>query len=176
MGCDIHLYIEAENQDEDWIDSYGQIYPGRNYEMFSLLAGVRCYDNNLHLFEARGIPKNLGYWTIGDYYLIVREDEDKKAPVEASGEGCCWRSTAEKWVKDGWAKWEDIERKKRVNNPDWHTPSYLYKDELATVIKKYKATQKHNPVAYNGILGFMRAIERSSHKKLKSRIVFWFDN
>ena len=72
MGCDIHMYLEQErtiNNDKKWasMDYYKknpyydkndeedswegeyevvEIYDGRNYSLFSILAGVRNYGEN----------------------------------------------------------------------------------------------------------------------------------
>lgn len=82
MGCDIHIYLEQErtiNNDKKWVsmdyykknpyydkndeeDSWQveydvvEIYNGRNYSLFSILAGVRNYGENSPIVEPRGIP------------------------------------------------------------------------------------------------------------------------
>ena len=79
MGCDIRTYLEVKrivNGETNWIsadlykkncyddpnssydDEYNivNIYDGRDYELFSILADVRNYHNNQPIDEARGIP------------------------------------------------------------------------------------------------------------------------
>lgn len=79
MGCDIHIYCEAEEKVMDtiqWvnidhykknkyfkINSYEEwnivpIFDNRDYSLFSILAGVRNYSNNEPIAEPRGIPKD----------------------------------------------------------------------------------------------------------------------
>ena len=56
MGCDIHFYVETQNENGEWVsadrwtkDDDGEtyvafqdaFYPGRNYNLFSILADVR---------------------------------------------------------------------------------------------------------------------------------------
>jgi len=81
MGCDIHVYVEfkiwyGENKDK-WFDGdhyrfnpfFGSdeyekkmeivpIYDGRNYSLFSVLAGVRNYGGNIPISEPKGIPED----------------------------------------------------------------------------------------------------------------------
>lgn len=63
MGCDIHgPYIEALDN-PDWWESKGTIEVGRNYTLFSILAGVRSRDRNIlpPIAEARGFPPQADY-------------------------------------------------------------------------------------------------------------------
>src|ERR1043165_9412910 len=74
MGCDIHLYRE-ERENGVWISAdkwtafdYGddekgvtveyedRAYTGRNYDFFSVLAGVCRRNEPAYSFEARGLP------------------------------------------------------------------------------------------------------------------------
>jgi len=42
MGTDIHLFAEKKNSDLDWEHVPVEVpYDGRNYKLFSILAGVR---------------------------------------------------------------------------------------------------------------------------------------
>lgn len=83
MGCDIHLKVEMYGPDEAWHRAedvgpnqwydpeskgvYGQKeirqewYDGRNYELFSVLAGVRGYGPPI--IEPRGIPADVSLET-----------------------------------------------------------------------------------------------------------------
>jgi len=60
MGCDIHAYIEVVHkgdQQREFVDDFGHIYLGRNYELFSLMAGVR---GGLEpVVGPKGIPTNI---------------------------------------------------------------------------------------------------------------------
>lgn len=68
MGCDVHVMIEYDRFNDggkSWWNFGGTINPGRDYEMFGHLAGVRCEDNE-HL-PLRGLPENPS-WDAKDYY------------------------------------------------------------------------------------------------------------
>lgn len=81
MGCDIHVRTEMLNENgewtsldkyvvhEDWDDTKNPSYPffvddiydGRDYELFGLLAGVRdCYSKPIS--EPRGIPDSANHF------------------------------------------------------------------------------------------------------------------
>lgn len=75
MGCDIHFYVEVrkgknwESADRwsvdpsdgvPYIDDPDKFYSGRNYYLFSILAGVRSYDNAYEpICNPRGLPSGL---------------------------------------------------------------------------------------------------------------------
>ena len=70
MGCDIHVYMEKKNKEYgEWetinlyrIDQYSNdielvnAYSGRDYVLFSILAGVRGWENPF--ISPRGIPED----------------------------------------------------------------------------------------------------------------------
>lgn len=89
MGCDIHMYVEYKKE-EKWIhgdyfkpnpyfnknapDPYEgeferiEIYGGRNYILFSVLAGVRDYTNSRKpVAEPKGIPEDCSEYVLKDY-------------------------------------------------------------------------------------------------------------
>lgn len=66
MGCDIHLYVEAR-ENGVWVEKKGDFYDGRNYNLFSVLAGVRNRHEIIPICEPRGLPE--------DVSESVREDE-----------------------------------------------------------------------------------------------------
>lgn len=41
MGCDIHCYVEFQDYREHWNSFGGRVNPGRDYDTFKKLAGVR---------------------------------------------------------------------------------------------------------------------------------------
>lgn len=79
MGCDIHMYVEYRNdnnwrpgdyfvKDGDWADDNGferkEIHGGRNYSLFSTLAGVRDYSEKIvPVSEPKGIPDDACRYT-----------------------------------------------------------------------------------------------------------------
>ena len=80
MGCDIHTHIEMQASDGTWHraedvitnpyyepgetypgnnpETYEEWYDGRNYGLFSVLAGVRGYGPPI--IEPRGLPDDIG--------------------------------------------------------------------------------------------------------------------
>lgn len=176
MGCDIHCYIEQEK--DGWAMSIGEIFPGRDYDMFELLAGVRCYNENSAVFPPRGIPKKLGWQADEAFHIHVLDDdisENDKKLISQWSENYCTPESAKRWVAEGCSKYAN-EQKNMITHPDWHTPSFLYTHELDQIIKTYK--QKHNkrnPLHYIGILKMMKELDKAS-TGAKARLTFWFDN
>jgi hypothetical protein len=71
MGCDIHFFREKReggkwitadkwefDSEEEWLSPvWGEyVRPGRNYELFSILAGVRQREVPVYSFAPRGLP------------------------------------------------------------------------------------------------------------------------
>jgi hypothetical protein len=140
MGCDIHCHLEVEIFDDDgnpkesqYIGQLGYFCIGRNYEMFSELAGVRGWDEPL--FEIRGFPGYASFELISHYYLAVVD------------EGCEYgeyRSVSREKIND-YQPVKDLVhpflarvQTEYVQDPDWHSCSYLYADELKAVCDKYR--------------------------------------
>jgi hypothetical protein len=73
MGCDIHIYVEkfdgkewksADTWSPDEYDqtrntNYPQVYEGRNYELFAILAGVRNRYDIEPIVRPRGLPGDI---------------------------------------------------------------------------------------------------------------------
>ena len=78
MGCDIHAYVEYCNPELGaegkpyWVSWGHRFNPGKNYLLFTLMAGVRG-DPDAALFEPRGIPNPLG-WTSQEDWLLDHSD------------------------------------------------------------------------------------------------------
>ena len=157
MGCDIHCYIEYKSPNtEGWSDFGGRVNPGRNYDLFGKLAGVRRSEVT-PVVEPRGLPEDISYAASSDAWIYVSST--------GSGEGCCTQEQAERWV--GWgARYRDPE-KMFISNPDWHTHSWLTTDEYAAAIEGSSEPE------YAAILAAMRSFEENG---FQARIVFWFDN
>lgn len=94
MGCDIHMRLEKINKDGEWetIDLFrparddedekyypvtfpfvpAPIYDGRDYELFGVLAGIRCsYAEPIS--EPRGIPISANYLIRSEYEACKSE-------------------------------------------------------------------------------------------------------
>lgn len=91
--------------------------------------------HGIDTFEPKGIPSGLCSRTGYEYHLWVRDDDDEHE------RGSCSLSNAESWVESGSSEWVNDE-KTSVTNPDWHTPSWLSTEEVATVIDRYKAVNE----------------------------------
>lgn len=77
MGCDIHMFVEygsytSHDGDQCWDCVGGHWNPGRDYHMFTILAGVRGDEGDM-LFEPRGVPEGRLSWDAQDY---LEEDSD----------------------------------------------------------------------------------------------------
>lgn len=55
MGCDIHLFTEKKVNGK-WADQNTDLEVDRNYDLFSILADVRNYNNIVPISEPKGIP------------------------------------------------------------------------------------------------------------------------
>lgn len=212
MGCDIHCYIEyrdrdvSDLEDKSWSSFGGRINPGRNYAIFSLMAGVRSWNEGNILFEPRGLAENLGYYSRGDNFLYITADEK-----ECSCGGSCdsvSMSKAEKWVKSGSSYFKNNREGKPtwVSQPDWHSHSWLSLSEFRQVLEKYKEVEQreweelekdrvellnkvpenereqswlYKPYAHATAPGYQAmeaAMSRYEELGYESRLVFWFDN
>lgn len=207
MGCDIHCYIEyrdrdvSDREDKSWSSFGGRINPGRNYLMFSLMAGVRGGDG---IFEVRGLPEGLGYYSNDDNYLYITADKEcncgecKSVSVE----------NAARWVESGSSEYKNNREGKPtwVSHPDWHSHSWLSLVEFRQVLEKYKEVEQreweelekdrvellnkvpeneqeqswlYKPYAhatapeYQAMEAAMAKFEELGYE---SRLVFWFDN
>ena len=60
MGCDIHTHVEIKKKNK-WIhtDEVPEEFEGRNYSIFSVLAGVRSSFNVKPISEPKGIPEDI---------------------------------------------------------------------------------------------------------------------
>jgi hypothetical protein len=56
MGCDIHLFVERKNNGQ-WHGEEMDCW--RNYDLFSVLAGVRNYGDNEYIDVPRGLPDDI---------------------------------------------------------------------------------------------------------------------
>ncbi len=168
MGCDIHIYIEFKSTElSNWQSFGGRINPGRNYLLFTLLAGIRNYTAKLSAcFPVRGLPTELGYHSNNDNKLYISNEKY---------EDCIAPEKAKLWVESRSSKYihnhKDIPT--WVTNPDWHSHSWLNTQEFEAVLGMYKNTGRPPEPQYEAILAAMRKLEELESG---SRIVFWFDN
>lgn len=79
MGCDIHLVIEySEFEKSDgtpwWSGFGGEFNPGRDYHMFSIMAGVRAEGGDEQLFQPRHLPEGDHSWQTRQ--MLGHEDDE----------------------------------------------------------------------------------------------------
>ena len=194
MGCDIHAFIDYK--ENDYVRNFAEVNIGRDYALFTVLAGVRSYgDTKVKMFEPKGLPKKVSYQVEDKYTLFVVEDSEY-----FDYETWCKRSDADKWVNSGSSKYWD---KNRVTGPDWHSASWLNTKELKLAYKRYRNyfTQSVmpelrpdmndedwtkemertedliEPVSPNleveAVIGSMERLDKFG---AKSMFIFWFDN
>ena len=159
MGCDIHLYVEYSHaRTTGWANFGSRFYPGRDYDTFARLAGVR--GKSEALIPPRGLPawNSLSWQVCNDYFLIVDE--------QFKDEGYCSPVDAERWVKNGTSTVWENGTLKRISHPDWHHASWLTTQEWIS------ATEKSG-VEYQIISDILVGFESRGYAV---RVVFWFDN
>lgn len=171
MGCDIHAYLEytskeAGDSGDYWSGFGGCINPGRNYDLFTLLAGVRG-DAKEAVIPPRGIPSDLGCEARNDCFLFVSNDP--------KGDNVVSRKEAENYHKAyGSAYKKDAKGKIiYVAHPDYHSHTWLTRDEYARVLTQAKLQGDSPYATYTAILAVMDHFENQGYR---TRLVLWFDN
>mgnify|MGYP003329779786 CR=1 FL=1 len=212
MGCDIHAYIEyfdasvlvkAKNSTVQAHSFSSEINLGRNYTLFSIMAGVR--GTSMPVVNPRGIPDypTLGFDARSAYYAEVIDGESSKYSFSRN---CYSRESANILVQENRTSYVD-ENNSMIIEPSWHTPSWLNTNELIKVRKEYlieaieynyemKGKRRRDALnilnssseielmqhvfgdvecaTLNACIGSMIALERSGD--YKARLVFWFDS
>lgn len=169
MGCDIHCYVEHRDKgSEHWYGFGGRINPGRNYQMFGLLAGVR---GGTALVEPRGVPENMAYDARDDYWLFINRSGQP-------GDGETTPERAAKYVAEDGCEYVGHQTNGQPNwvtHPDWHSASWLTPDEFQKASDA--AAEADAPYGlsseYYALIAAMREFEKRGED---ARVVFWFDN
>jgi hypothetical protein len=172
MGCDIHLYLEhaylRDVQEDPWWSCLIANAGSRDYHLFGIMAGVR---SGGCIFPPRGVPEGkLSYEVDGALYTRIDEDLGKEGH-----EGYCTLEVAKQWENYGSAIVYDGDKPVKVEGPDYHTHSWLTRNEFAECLAQYTLTSDWGPydVEYDVILAAMTAFEERGQQ---TRLVFWFDN
>jgi hypothetical protein len=168
MGCDIHVYAEYSllNRAEPyWMTVGGRINPGRDYDLFAKLAGVRTDDPAGQMIPTRGLPTPTS--------LTVKWDNELYVTTPDGGdEGCCSREDAERYVMQGVSQWMD-DKHTRVSQPDWHSHSWCTPVEFRSVLEAKRPEGWGIDPAYFAIAAMLDELLR---RDCDARLVFWFDN
>lgn len=174
MGCDIHCVIEYKKDYDHWTSFGNQsINPGRNYEWFANLAGVRGSPKDRPLATRFGLPEKVSWTTAHETSMFVYDG--------LTGD-CCRgsaisRELADKWVAAGLVKYlEDFytmqppDYKKlytRVTHPDWHTYGWC------TAVDWKKSTRGFKWIDIKCMNAIIDTLVKND---FEVRVVFWFDN
>jgi len=167
MGCDIHAFIDYNKPGEDYVHPLSEeLYLDRDYAVFSKLANVRNYDEDIEpISEPRGLPEKVSYIVSDENSLYISEIE--------TNSDYCTKEDAENWVKCGASKYTD-DHKSSVTNPDYHSHPWLSVEEYEQAIKELQTVIKYKlNVNYFAVLAAMKFLQDNGYEV---RLVFWFDN
>ena len=171
----MHCYIEYNPVSEEAVDNTsdypwrsfgGHINPGRDYQMFEKLAGVRGRLSNA-VHKPRGVPPQLGYAAQDDNTFFIIEDGEEKQENRY-----IYRSKAMEWVKSGSSVLTGHDNC-WVTNPDWHSHSWLTLDEFREVVD-FVVRDNDYCLEYKAMVGAMEVLANGGRNNV--RVVFWFDN
>lgn len=130
---------------------------------------------DIHLsIEYKEEPAGLWYAFGADIYMPrdyrlfgllagVRDPVHSLFPVRGIPGDISWEVDDKYYSSDG---------EHKVVDPDWHTPSWLSREEWVTVLAQ---DFKDVPVQYRAVSDVMRRFENESYSYI-TRVVFWFDN
>jgi len=175
MGCDIHGFVDYSEPNTDYVQNFGQFNLGRNYTLFSALAGVRTrWGMEEYAGYPNGIPEKRS-WMV-DFELFLRVSDD-------GGEKTCSTKNAERFadynrrlMHQGYKD----ETKNYVLHPDWHSHSHMDVKELSQALRRYRSACRAEgydgttPSCIKALMASMRALEKEGCKNVN--FVFWFDN
>jgi len=173
MGCDIHCIIEYKRPQSyslSW-DSFGtrSINPGRDYQWFANLAGVRGSPKGGKLFATGfGLPDHLSWATHDE--ITMRVDYNAQSALNLSAHTTTLE-LATKWVESGYSKWlDEVDangRKFIITSPDYHSYGWC------NLADWKKAVKGNHSIEIKALTAAMQAIAKAG---AEVRLVFWFDN
>jgi hypothetical protein len=167
MGCDIHVMLEHRKHGTERWDalSYYAINPGRDYEKFSRLAGVRGGMMGEYI-EPRGLPSDPSWQTGNEYWLFISEEP-------GNGEHYVKPDDANRWVAQGCSVFKNDEEGKPVwvSDPDQHSHTWLTLAEWKKAIGKPE--QQGWDMDWHALTAAADYYGENDHDV---RFVFWFDN
>lgn len=92
MGCDIHVMLEYARWEHDgvpqWWPFTGSFNPGRDYDMFGIINGVR--GGGPALFEKNELPADMSWRAKAYYYASTGEDEFIEGEMDADLHSQTW--------------------------------------------------------------------------------------
>ncbi len=169
MSCVIYGFVDYGcGQDEGVRLVFAEAFNIPNDKLlFCLMAGVRAsaYISRgiTPLFRSRGLPDDQWSHPINGLYLDINDQL-----AQLGVEGYCSEEQATKWVEAGIA---EKRSDSRITDPDNHSFSYLYSDELEQVYDLYHRIGELDGKVLKAIIAAMRELEDG---RARSRFVFWF--
>ena len=177
MGCDIHMVMEyravpgAEDQAPWWWSFGGVCNPGRDYQLFNRLAGVRGPEDGA-LIPTRGLPDAFSSAVHHEVLLAIKS-------VPSGGGQVDWehrmvdRETARAWIDSGSSQPVRVGDRDYVTHPDYHSFSWLTLGEYAGVLLDLHAKGEQLAPSYWAV---QAALATFADRGFEARVVFWFDN
>lgn len=150
MGCDIHGFAEVRPDDKSnwWREDL--MPDGRNYLLFSVLAGVRggLYPDVIH--SPRGIPEDLSkpWWWYS--FFVDTDTYDKEQDIEA-------------WLGDHSYSWLSLDE--ILSWKGWDTRNWYSSEDKKTSLRK--------ELKY--FLTWCKYLKQR-HREYEVRLVFGFDS
>lgn len=201
MGTDIHLFVECDNSNDAPAFSnasglrsfsYGELLATRDYKIFDALAGARRHvvtggmDTEC-MIQPRGLPSPVSDAIYYRYYLIV--DEPRYPDLWADHVPFrLWAlppvplEDADEWVRKGLSHYAPVSlnalgrpARRRVSNPDWHSASWLFRDELLAIMQSSDLRLEDLSREWRHILLLLDQLSLD-YGDNRVRVVFWFDN
>ncbi len=163
VGCDIHLFVEYEENGYLASLSAGEIDLPRDYRVFGAVAGLR--GDKAPLFPPRGIPSISDAASRAYWFQIVENPQSDRFQSEVT------LAEAERYVLEGRSVMWEQGAFQYVSDPDAHTASWLSYDELRAALAHHDIDPAILAAAYQALFAALEAL-----KDLKPRVVFWFDN
>jgi hypothetical protein len=203
MGTDAHIFIEIDNgsaepafQCRDDIRAFnsGELLIERNYVFFDALANGRSsrivgYSGRCALFPPRGFPAVASRRVEARYYLRVVRDAAQVKPLGKFQTHGIPGVIEEAYILehslptqtrlvpewDGIAKREVMQTQTWVADPDWHTASWLFPDQVESALVHFGVTEHALGHCTRAALAVLRLLESALGPR-RSRLILWFDN
>ena len=181
LGCDIHLHCEYKD-DSGWhncdnhiwndkTESYEfeDLYWGRNYDLFDILAGVRSNEFS-RIDDPRGLPKDMSAKT-------------KEYADEWKGDGHSYSYITMRellqWRDKQTRKWKKLKKKHEViKSSDWYGDYILDDDEYPVYKQEHHMLDYLIRILKTKMDNYIYCFEEEDYynKGDDFRIVFWFDS
>lgn len=172
MGADIHGLIEEKfvylNGNTHY-SSFCELHLGRDYDLFSVLAGVRGWMDPV--YEQRGFPKDACYCTLHSAGLYISDSADHINDDIDYNARIIGKNKAKILLEE--KPYLHIDDHHMLC-PGYHSHSYLYLEELKLCQKQYKKWNgRRRSKDLDMIITIMNQFQK---RKITSRFVFWFDS